>query len=99
MRSINAVAGSIVSAAAITARTSSRVIAERTGAFVERSRAVLATLVPTHPHRTACVSAARSVLVLDAGVAHPAVAQPGVPPLDVADRKDGRRGAGRSDRS
>ena len=91
MRSINAAAGSIVSAAAITARTSSTVITERTGVFAERSRAMLATLVPTQPHRTACASAARSTpcWFLMPASRIPRVAQPGVPPLDVADRQTG----------
>ena len=59
MRSISAAAGSIEAAAAITARTSSSVITLRRGSFVDRSRAMLATLVLAQPQRTACASAAR----------------------------------------
>ena len=58
-RSMSVAAGSIDAAAAITARTSSSVITVRRWDFVDRSRARLATLVLTHPNRTACDRAAR----------------------------------------
>ena len=51
-----------------------------------------ATLVdPAPPDRLRQRSPQHTVLVLDAGVAHPAPSQPGVPPLDVADRQAGER--------
>ena len=50
---------SIDAAARITERTSSTVITPRWCTLVERSRASDATFDDTHPHRTACDSAAR----------------------------------------
>ena len=60
IRNASSADGSIEAAAVITARTSSTVITSRCGTFVERRRAIDATFVDTHPHRTACDSAARS---------------------------------------